>query len=1315
MHETPAYEVSSPVEIHSMTLICADCSHENPSDAGFCQNCGQPLMRDCASCGTSNTLEAKFCLQCGNKLDDVSDPEHESKLKSLQETAPDELREKIKAARTEIEGERKPVTVLFTDIVGSTAIAEKLDPEVWKEIVTGAHKRVGEAVYRYEGTIAQLLGDGVLAFFGAPITHEDDPIRAVRAAMDIQESVKAYALELRSIVDDFKMRIGINTGNVVIGEIGTDMHVEYLAIGDAVNVAARLQSAAEPGKVIVSEACARLVSAEFNLKDLGKIMVKGKAEPLQAFELISVKAVPESGRGIAGLPTPHVGRAQEMEKLQSSLLALCAGHGQIVTVIGDAGIGKTRLLEEVQAIPCEAEGDGEAAPISPSSIRWLEGRALSYGGSLSYWTITQLLLSDLGLTDGAPQVEIIVALRRRAMELFGEGRAEEVLPYLAHLLGLKWEDDDLIQSLDGETLKQRTLKSVSEYFSQVANEGPTVLVFEDLHWSDPSSLEALEGLLALTDRVPLMILLLMRIDRDHGSWGVKLKAETEFPHRTTEIHLRRLSADDSSSLLKQLLGEARLPEEIWETIMERSEGNPFYLEEVIRHLMEQDLIVQDDEGWRATVELEEMSIPDTLQGVLLARIDRLEDDVRRTLQMAAVIGKSFLYRILEMISEAEMQLDTHLSQLQRVDLVREKARLPELEYIFKHALTQEAAYNSLLIERRKGFHLKVGEALEELFPDRVDEFSGLMAYHFEAAEAHEKALDYLQRAGDQARQTYAHQEAIDFYERALVILKEQEAYDRAARTLMKLGLTYHTAFDFARSRDAYDEAFSMRQRERTSKQGTLKPAPHPFKLVFIEPPTLDPSICFDTTSGIYIEEIFSGLVEIGAGWEIIPDVAQRWEISEDGRRYVFHLRDDVCWSDGTQVTAKDFVYALIRSLNPAIEALGGKVYQLHDIKNARAYHKGEISEPDQVGMRAIDELTLEVELERAASYFLHMLINLKPVPGHVVETYGESWTDLEHIVTNGAFILESYKPGEFIILVRNPTYHGGFSGNLERVELDLSTLRNSPEELELYEMDSVDVANLSFATYHARHTYAEEYVSEPKQNLYCVSFDTSRPPFDDPRVRRAFAMAVDRARLADEVLEGFADPATGGFVPPTIPGHSPGIGLPYDPPQARQLMTQAGFPDGQGFLTLEIVWRPGLSNVLKYLKSQWNNILNVEVAIEITDWENVLRTYQSRNVFIMGWEPDYPDPDNFLRVGVQNLLPGWRNDQYNQLLEEAQRNLDQSERIRLYQEADKILIEEAVIIPIVYWQGHFLVKPWVKIPTSRFDAWYFKDVILEPH
>jgi len=366
-------------------MICHQCGKKNDPSAVFCVQCSQPLFKTCPSCSIQNPSDALFCMKCRTALDDVSEATRASKLQDLRESAPKDLQEKLRSAHTDIEGERKPVTIVFTDIVGSTAIAEKLDPEVWKEIVAGAHKRVGEAVYRYEGTIAQLLGDGVLAFFGAPITHEDDPLRAVRAAMDIQASVEEYGRELAGTVDDFQMRIGINTGTVVIGEIGTDMHVEYLAIGDAVNVAARLQSAAEPGKVVVSEPCAKLVSAEFELKDLGEITVKGKAQPLQAFELISLKAAPESGRGIEGLPTPHVGRAQEVETLQSSLLSLCNGHGQIVTVMGDAGIGKTRLLDEVKDITCEDCGDDQSKLISPASIRWLEGPPMARRRWRSSW------------------------------------------------------------------------------------------------------------------------------------------------------------------------------------------------------------------------------------------------------------------------------------------------------------------------------------------------------------------------------------------------------------------------------------------------------------------------------------------------------------------------------------------------------------------------------------------------------------------------------------------------------------------------------------------------------------------------------------------------------------------------------------------------------------------------------------------------------------------------------------------------------------------------------------------------------------------
>jgi oligopeptide transport system substrate-binding protein len=470
---------------------------------------------------------------------------------------------------------------------------------------------------------------------------------------------------------------------------------------------------------------------------------------------------------------------------------------------------------------------------------------------------------------------------------------------------------------------------------------------------------------------------------------------------------------------------------------------------------------------------------------------------------------------------------------------------------------------------------------------------------------------------------------------------------------------------------------------------------------------------FDARSEFYIASIFSGLAKLGTEYEIIPDVAQSWEISEDGRRYIFHLRNDVQWSDDTQVTAADFVYALKRTLDPATEQKGAASL-LYDIKGARAYNMGDVSDPDQVGVRAIDALTLEVELERPAGYFLHLLTTLYPVPRHVLEAHGEAWTDPANLVGNGPFQLESYQPGESIILVRNPAYHGRFQGNLRRVEVKLDARPLSSEALERYESDDVDIAFLGEATIPARQRYVEEYISIPEPGTIFVAFDTSRPPFDDPRVRRAFVLAVDREKLADEVLGGYHYPATGGLVPPGIPGHSPGIVLPYDPDQARQLLVQAGYPDGRGFSILELVyWR--YPSVLEYLKAQWSHNLNVDVTTEIMEYTKLIKEPRSRKLLCGGFLSDYPDPDSFLRICVRRYVPHWRNESYERLLEDARRTSNQGDRVPLYQAADKILMEEAVIMPITYFRSHRLVKPWVKIPGWLLSSMSLKDVIIKPH
>lgn len=387
-------------------MNCIKCGHVNDSDAEFCENCGNSLVQFCPNCNTAVKPGVSFCKKCGNpiNLHGISTQENGRVIDSPQPENLDFNKENKQISSAQLEGEHKPVTILFTDIVGSTSLAEKLDPEEWKEVISGAHQRVIQVVQHYEGTIAQLLGDGVLAFFGAPSTHEDDPVRAVHAALDIQEQISQYANELRGYIDNFDMRIGLNTGMVVVGGVGSGQHIEYLAIGDAVNIAARLQSAAQPGKVLISESTARLVQNVFDLEPLGEIIVKGKTSPINAYEVLESKGIFESSRGFEELASPLVGRTSELAVLSQALDELHRGHGQIVTVFGEAGIGKSRLVEEAR---CSSQRFVSTAKThTPDKLHWIEGRALSYGATLSFWTISQLLKNDLGLTDADPEYRI---------------------------------------------------------------------------------------------------------------------------------------------------------------------------------------------------------------------------------------------------------------------------------------------------------------------------------------------------------------------------------------------------------------------------------------------------------------------------------------------------------------------------------------------------------------------------------------------------------------------------------------------------------------------------------------------------------------------------------------------------------------------------------------------------------------------------------------------------------------------------------------------------------------------------------------------
>jgi ABC-type oligopeptide transport system substrate-binding subunit len=648
------------------------------------------------------------------------------------------------------------------------------------------------------------------------------------------------------------------------------------------------------------------------------------------------------------------------------------------------------------------------------------------------------------------------------------------------------------------------------------------------------------------------------------------------------------------------------------------------------------------------------------------------------------------------------------------------------EYLFKHALLREVAYESVLKRLRRVYHGLVADWLLEQSGERLEEYTGLIADHLALAGRTEAAVEYLLQAGDRARGLYAHQEAIRAYERALALLKTQGDNQRAARTLMKLGLAHHHAFAFHRARQAYEEGFALWQRAAKARPATaLPPAPHALREKWYRVHTLDAALTDHGPSIHVIQNLFCGLVELSPEMDVIPDIAQSWEVLENGHRYIFHLRDDAIWSDGVPVTARDFEVAWKRVLDPVTGSPWASL--LYDVVGARAFNEGQ-GLASGVGVKAADEGTLIVELERPAAYFLQLLARggAFPVPQHAVEAHGQAWTEPGKIVTNGPFRLALWQPGESLVLVRNPAYHGQFSGNLGRVELTPLTNDITLVPLQMYEAGSLDLLALQSIPPaewdRARRGHDNEIVSAPILRTRNVSFFASGPPLDDIRVRQALVLATDQETLADVIMGGYDFPATGGVVPPGMPGHSPGIGLLYDPERARQLLAEAGYAGGRGFPPVEaFTWVPGSETISKHLQAQWRESLGVEIPWQMVDLvaherERRAGRREQPHLWLTGWLADYPDPDNFLRVAIHDLRHRWGSMAYERLVEEARRVGDQAERMVLYRHADRMLIEEAVVMPLTYGRSSLLVKPWVtRYPLGPMGDRHWKDVILEPH
>lgn len=621
-------------------------------------------------------------------------------------------------------------------------------------------------------------------------------------------------------------------------------------------------------------------------------------------------------------------------------------------------------------------------------------------------------------------------------------------------------------------------------------------------------------------------------------------------------------------------------------------------------------------------------------------------------------------------------------------------------------------------------HARVARALEELYPEQRGAIAVHLAHHFTEAGSSAEAISYLLQAGDQARAAYAHEEAIVHYRRALGFLQAAGQHEQAARILMKLGLTHHLAFNFSQAQQAYAAGFALWQRARhnePARQYRLPSATHALRTNWHDPGSLDPTRPRNIWSVGLAHQLFSGLLALNAELDVVPDVAESWQVAEGGRSYTFHLRDDVFWSDGVPLTAADFVYAWRRALDPAGRAsFAGAL--LGDIRGADAFRQGTLSDPAQVAVQALDARTLRVELEGPTSYLPHLLAFpcTFPIPRHRVEQHGEAWATADRLVSNGPFRLQAWRPDQSMTLVRNQRYHLRWSGNVERIELALDA---DPDRLlQRYAAGMLDMLHLHLllpdAMDYARQSYAGDYLAGPQLLTDYIWFcRLDQPPCADQRVRQALALALNKDELAYLAMRGYVDPASGGFVPPGMPGHSPGVSFPYDPQRARRLLAAAGYPGGRGFPPLEALNRPEHEPLARFCQHAWHTVLDIDVPWQTVPLPDLFaRVEQGTLDLAIGlWVADYPDPDCYLRVCVEMDTPDWHNTLYRQLTQTARRATDQTERLALYRVAERMLAVDVPIITLAYGRVHLLVRSWVRgYQLSTMKGQFWKDIVLMP-
>ena len=1166
----------------------------------------------------------------------------------------------------EILEERRVVTALFADIVGSTTMAERLDPEETKLVLGDAIARIVRVIEIYGGTIKDLAGDGALALFGAPVAHEDDPVRALRAALEIIDAIAEYAAEVKRAwgIEGFGVRVGVDTGEVVVGLVGAGGRVEYGAVGDVVNTAARLQAASSPGAALVSERTHRLSGGLFDWGPAEPLALRGKAELIVARRLLGFsQASSRRSDYVQAVVAPLIGREAELAQTSAELERLVDRRGGILSIVGEPGIGKSRLA-------------GALAESGPAmGCTWLEGRCASYAGALPYWPFRDALRSWLGMTPRDPEIKTRVALRRR-LEQLAPGRGEEIHPYLASILGLSLETEGAarLAQLSPEAMQYRTFEVIAGVFAAIAAEAPLMLSIDDLHWADATSIALIERLLPLTEESPLLLVLVQRPETEQGGWTLREKAAREYRHLFHEVALTPLGETAGAALVEVLAEGAALTDELRGRLLSYAEGNPFYLEELVRSLVDRGALVR--EGGVHAVGEESLTVPTTIEGVILARIDRLDPAWREVVTAASVLGRSFGLQELQAVSGLEEgTVRDAMHHLLRLDLIREERRWPAATYRFKHALIQETAYRTLVAARRVLLHRRAAEWFKAAHRESPERFYGLLAHHYRLAKDKEQATRYLRLAADSARDEWALDEAIQHYADLSPLLEAAGHSDESAELLFQMGTMLHLAMRYREANDAWQRAFRAwrpRRVSAASPMATLRIAGD--EIPWITDPALGG---FWLVNARLSRQTYDSLLEQRPGPNLVPRVAESWSVSDDGLVYQLRVRPDATWNDGRAVCADDIVWSYQHVLDPRVSSYVAS--HLSILAGADDLVAGRSSDPSVLGVHALDDRTVEFRLNVPAPHFVFLLA----WPHNLMRP---------DLVANGPFRVASMDPDR-LLLERDPGHRVWGGGNVTRIEWIRSKTPESIEQLRSGAIDVVDRLTNLGPLRDGEELPGDAVSGAPVQTIF-VSFSSDDRFATDLPFRRALAYATDRAAL-EPSLPPFHTLATGGLVPPGLPGHTPDIALRFDPDRAREWLGRSG---QSGRI---VVWIPDPPPPYwKALANTWTAVLDREIET-ISEPLAQVRSYASKaNVGYMHWLAHAPDPGYFLsgqlHSGSRSNVSGWSDLSLDVLLDAAYAERNGPSRLALFHQADRLAVQEhCAVIPLLYARYTVVAKPWV--------------------